>query len=145
MASKRPTFYCGIHNEEMITNYCCLMGCQTPLCPECIDEHNKRHKLNGVFPEIDTLNRVVAMCEQKSGLVVEELQEMLSRLDSASTVDVEDIQTVAYNDLEMMKNKLIDQINIFFTNLYEDFSSKLTTSTQKVGIFFGFEGILYKV
>ena len=121
------------------------MGCQTPLCPECIDEHNKRHKLNGVFPEIDTLNRVVAMCEQKSGLVVEELQEMLSRLDSASTVDVEDIQTVAYNDLEMMKNKLIDQINIFFTNLYEDFSSKLTTSTQKVGIFFGFEGILYKV
>ena len=74
------------------------------------------------------------MCEQKSALVVEELQEMHSRLESATTVDVEEIQSVAFNDLEMMKQKLIDQINIFFTNLYEDFSSKLTTSTQKVGI-----------
>ena len=135
MATKgRPTFYCGIHNEEMITNYCCLMGCQTPLCPECIDDHNKRHKLNGVFPEIDTLNRVVAMCEQKSGLVVEELTEMQSRLESATTVDVEDIQSVAFSDLESMKQKLIDQITIFFNNLYEDFSNKLNTSTQKVYI-----------
>lgn len=133
MATKgRPTFYCGIHNEEVITNYCCLMGCQTPLCPECIDEHNKRHKLNGVFPEIDTLNRVVAMCEQKSGLVVEELSDMLSRLESAVTVDVEEIQSLAFNDLEIMKQKLIDQITIFFNNLYEDFSSKLTASTHKV-------------
>lgn len=128
----RPKFYCGIHNEELITNYCCLMGCQTPLCPECIDDHNKRHKLNGIFPEIDTLNRVVAMCEQKSGVVVEELEEMNHRLNSATTIDVEELKSIAYNDLENMKLKMIDQITIFFNNLYEDFSNKLTTSTQKV-------------
>lgn len=133
MTSKtRPTFYCGIHTDEIITNYCCLMGCQTPLCPECIDEHNKRHKMNGVFPEIDTLNRVVAMCEEKSKLVVLELEDMLARLDSAHTINVDEIREIAFNDLNGMKDKLIEQITLFFNNLYEDFVSKLTTSTKKV-------------
>ena len=89
--------------------------------------------MNGVFPEIDTLNRVVAMCEEKSKLVVLELEDMLARLDSAHTINVDEIREIAFNDLNGMKDKLIEQITLFFNNLYEDFVSKLTTSTKKVG------------
>ena len=125
-------FYCAIHSEEAITNYCCLMGCQTPLCPECIDDHNKRHKANGVFPEIDTLNRVSKMCEKKSTLVIEELQEMLERLNSLKCFDTDSLQKEAFENLESIKAKIIEQISIFFDNLYEDFSSKISGSLKKV-------------
>ena len=129
-------FYCSIHQDDLITNYCCLLGCQTPLCPECIDQHNKKHKNNGVFPEIDTLTRVSKMCEKKSSLVIDELQDMIKRLDSLSGVDSESMKHKARNDLDNMKNKIIQQISVFFDNLYQDFESKISGSMKKVKIIF---------
>jgi hypothetical protein len=108
------------------------MGCQTPLCPECIHDHNKRHKNNGVFPEIDTLNRVSKMCEKKSTLVIDELKEMLERLNSLSGFDSENMQKQAKIDLDLMKQKIFDQVSLFFDNLYNDFSSKISGSMKKV-------------
>ena len=125
-------FYCAVHPDEPITNYCCLLGCQTPLCPDCIDEHNKRHKSNGVFPEIDTINRVTQMCEKKSSMVVDELQEMLERLNSLQCLDVDSLLGNAKNEVDSIREKIIDQINLFFDNLYEDYSSKITGSVKKV-------------
>ena len=29
--------YCPVHKEELITNFCCIKNCSTPLCPDCID------------------------------------------------------------------------------------------------------------
>ena len=124
--------YCSIHNEEIITNYCCLLNCQTPLCPECIDEHNKKHKSNGIFPEIDTLNRVSMMCKKKSSLIIDELQEMLNRLNSLSAIDSEKMKSNAKTDLDNIKNKIIQQISVFFDNLYNDFVSKINGSMKKV-------------
>lgn len=133
MKSKQ-VFYCSIHKDEIITNYCCLMACQTPLCPECIDEHNKRHKSNNVFPEIDTLNRVTHMCEKKSTMVIDQLQEMIQRLNSLSGVDSENMQRKVKSDLDVMKERLIDQISVFFDNLYNDYVSKMSGSMKKVDI-----------
>ena len=131
----RSDFYCGIHKDETITNYCCLMDCQTPLCPECIDEHNKRHRMNSIYPEIDTLNRVSKMCEKKSTLVIDELRAMLERLNSTQCLDVDSVQNRAFKDLEAMKQRIIDQVSSFFNNLYEDFSTKLNGSVKKVKLF----------
>lgn len=129
---KAPVFYCSIHTSDAITNYCCLMGCQTPLCPECIHDHNKRHKANGVFPEIDTINRVTQMCEKKSTLVIDDLQEILNKLNSLSQFDVDTLQKQAKVDLDNMKKRLIEQISIFFDNLYKDYSAKISGTVKKV-------------
>ena len=132
---KRLDFLCATHTDEYITNYCCLMGCQTPLCPECIDDHNKRHKANGVYPEIDTLNRVSKMCDKKASVVVNELQEMLERLNSLQCFDIDTVKQTAHSDLQNIKEILINQIESFFDNIYKDFCSKITGSLKKVSFY----------
>ena len=139
---KNQVFYCSIHTDEIITNYCCLMGCQTPLCPECIHDHNKRHKNNGVFPEIDTLPRVTKMCEKKSGLVIDELQELLEKLNSLTQFDVDSLQKQAKIDLDSMQQRMTSQLELFFDNLYKDYCSKISGVVKKVGFFFLFSFVM---
>lgn len=53
---------CPVHKDEQITNFCCIKNCSTPLCPDCIDQHIKGHKMNGHAPEIDILSRIKKHC-----------------------------------------------------------------------------------
>lgn len=65
--SAMPVIPCDRHSHEYITNFCCDENCLLPLCPECIDEHNKFHNNSGNnLPEVDTLRRVQQMCLLKT-------------------------------------------------------------------------------
>lgn len=123
---------CSMHTEHNITNYCCLMRCQTPLCPECIDKHNKRHKSNGVFPMIDTLHRVTKMCDQKCELVIQDIQHLLDQVNSFQRFDIDHFKKQAQADLERMKQTLFTQISAFFDNMLKDFNAKISNSVKKV-------------
>ena len=65
-------------------------------------------------------------------VVIEDLQEMLEKLNSLTQFDIDSLQSQAKIDLENMKKRLIDQINIFFDNLYKDYCSKISGTVKKV-------------
>ena len=84
---KKLSFACNIHPEEVITNFCCLRNCLTPLCPDCIDNHIKKHTELKQVPEIDTLNRVKKMCFNKLNYTMESLNDDLERLTQANNIN----------------------------------------------------------
>ena len=128
----RGSFPCNTHPEEIITNYCCLRSCQTPLCPDCIDEHNKKHKASGQFPEIDTLSRVKTMCNKQLSLVSITLEDLLNRLNAAAGINLDDIIQRSLSDLEKVKMRLIDQVNSYFRSLQDDFLAKIRSSSTRL-------------
>ena len=121
-------FECPNHPGESITNYCCLRTCLTPLCPDCIDSHNKLHKARGQFPEMDTMGRVKKMCHDKLSGGIEQLQAQLDRLNSATSVNLEDIIKLSLQDLENLRDNLIGQINEYFQEIKEDYVQKIRAS-----------------
>ena len=128
-------FPCSTHPEEIITNYCCLRTCLTPLCPDCIDEHNKRHKAHNKFPEIDTIQRVKNMCSNKLSVVSQTLEDHLNRLNNATNINIEDILNESLQDLDKLKDKMIDQINKYFSQLKDEYVSKLRSSGAQINDF----------
>lgn len=72
------------------------------------------------------------MCEKKSTLVIDDLQEILNKLNSLSQFDVDTLQKQAKVDLDNMKKRLVEQISIFFDNLYKDYSAKISGTVKKV-------------
>lgn len=128
----RVTFDCLTHKGEFITNYCCLRTCLSALCPDCIDEHNKKHQNEHTVPEIDTLKRVQGMCANKLDLVGTTLEEFLAKLNSATNIDLETTIQSSLQDLENIRKKLIDQINAYFKSLQDEYISKSQSALSQV-------------
>lgn len=63
--SSTTKLYCEYHPSECLTNFCSHPQCLRPLCPDCIDAHNKFHKSSSTFAEIDSLKNVKLMCQKK--------------------------------------------------------------------------------
>jgi hypothetical protein len=127
----KTIFQCQHHPEEIVTNYCCLRYCQTPLCPDCIDEHNKRHKSQGQFPEIDTLNRVRTMCSNQLNFVSKTLEDHLKKLNGATNLNLEDLIQKSLVELEKLKVRLIEQINSYFKAINDEFILKIRSSSTR--------------
>lgn len=130
---QRQVFQCPLHPEEIITNYCCLTNCLTPLCPDCIDEHIKNHKLKSQVPEVDTLTRVKKMCQNKIRFTNQALGENLERLKNASNLNPQEILKQSLDDLDQLRVKMIDQINHYFNTLEEEFTQQFKLSASKIG------------
>ena len=124
----KPRFSCQYHPDELITNYCCLRTCLTPLCPDCIDEHNKRHKSMNQFPEIDTLNRVKAMCHNRLSVASKTLEDQLTRLNAATSLNLDDLVKKSLNEIENLRINLINQINSYFGTIQNEYVSKIRSS-----------------
>ena len=124
---QKTKFFCD-HHDEIITNFCCLRTCLTPLCPECIDEHNKKHKTMNQFPEIDTLNRVKSMCHNRLAVTSKTLEEQLARLNSATNVNIDEIVKKSLSDIENLRIHMINQINGYFSSIQEEYVSKIRNS-----------------
>jgi len=125
---QKHRFICNYHPDEIITNFCCLRTCLTPLCPDCIDEHNKKHKLLGQFPEVDTLSRVKAMCHNRLVVASKTLEDQLTRLNSATNVNLDDIIKKSLNEIENLRINLINQMNSYFKSIQDEYVTKLRGS-----------------
>lgn len=128
----RVIFDCQTHKGERITNFCCLRTCLTPLCPDCIDEHNKKHQNERTHPEIDTLKRVQGMCANKMDFVGNNLDEFLNKLNSATNLDLETSVQKTVQDLETIRKRLIDQINSYFKALQEEYIAKTQAAMNAI-------------
>lgn len=128
----RVQFDCPSHKGEIITNYCCLRQCLSPLCPDCIDDHNKKHQSERTLPEIDTLRRVQMMSANKLDLIGKMLEDFLSKLNSATNIDIEGTIQSSLQDLENIRKKLIDQINAYFKALQDEYISKSQSAVSNI-------------
>lgn len=141
----RQVFSCPQHQDEVITNFCCLTNCLTPLCPDCIDNHIKNHKMKSQVPEVDTLSRVKKMCNNKISFTILALQENLQRLRNTNNLKPIDVLQDSLQDLEKLRQKMIEQINQYFNSLKEDFSKQFHQSASQFNGFQDLENKLQQV
>ena len=73
-----PLVRCDKHNSEYVTNYDCIL--LTPICPECLDDHLKTNRRNGIPPEVDTLKNVRTMCAAKAKSLADSLEQELTKI-----------------------------------------------------------------
>lgn len=116
---------CSKHPSETFTNYCCNLRCRVPLCPECIDEHNKEHARKNTYSEIDTLKRVKDMCGKKIQYMTSFLDVQLSRLNKYSDMGADDLIEEARKDLELSTDKLLMVVDQYFQELLQDYSNQV--------------------
>ena len=134
-----PNIPCSLHREEVFTNFCCLKTCLTPLCPECIDDHNKSHKMNGEFPEIDTLRRVKNMCCKQVTHGIDVIEEELSRLERYNNMSIDDIINEGTAEMNAAKQKMHRIIDGYFDAIEQDYANKIKLN---VGKFFDFKDLI---
>jgi hypothetical protein len=122
-----PLISCQKHSAEVFTNYCCVNSCLTPLCPDCIDDHNKNHKNNGVFPEVDTLGRVKFMCVKHIDYAVRVLEGELATVIQHQSFTVGDWINLARKNLELAKQRMHGLIDQYFSDLLRQYQDELST------------------
>lgn len=114
---------CSSHPQEMITNFCCLLDCLEPLCPECIDYHNKFHKQNGVYPEIDTLKNVRSACFKKVRAALLSLSSSLSSLSSSLPSSLLLLES-GLSTLSETRQRVLGLVNRYFDSLEDNWRKK---------------------
>lgn len=120
-----PSITCPKHTAEIYTNYCCVNTCLTPLCPDCIDDHNKNHKNNGVFPEVDTLGRVKFMCAKQIDYAVKVLEAELQTVIQHQSFTTGDWMNLAKKNLDVAKMRMQQLIEQYFADLLKTYQEEL--------------------
>jgi hypothetical protein len=128
---------CSIHRDEVYTNFCCTT--LTPLCPECIDDHIKAQKMNGVLPEIDTLRRVKTMCTKQVHHGIDVIEEELSRLERYNNMSIDDIINEGTTEMNNARQKMHRIIDGYFDAIEQDYANKIKLN---VGKFFDFKDLI---
>jgi len=131
MSDYESHLICPHHPEEALTNFCCIKKCLTALCPECIDDHNKRHKMENVFPEIDTIKRVKTMCSKQVLNAIGVLEEELTRVNKFSSMSADDILSEAERDLSTARKSMHKCIDDFYDTILEDYADRIKQNITK--------------
>lgn len=134
-----PEFSCEKHRQEIVTNFCCIKTCLTALCPECIDDHNKLHKANSQFPEVDTLRRVKTMCCKQTNHAMEVIESELAKLQKYNNMSMEDKIAEGLRDLNTAKQQMHDEIDKYFERLEKDYAQIIR---QNSGHMFNFKDLI---
>ena len=121
---------CPQHGEYF-TNFCCIKKCLTALCPECIDDHNKRHKIENIFPEVDTLKKVKAMCTKQILNAVNVLEEETARVKKFSNMSADDILNDARKDLSTARAAMHKSIDDFYDSILEEYTEKIRQNISR--------------
>ena len=121
--------YCEDHPGEKITNFC--FASLKPLCPGCMDFHNKMMKQNGTFPELDTLKNVKVNCAKKVKSAIMALTGELQKLDSQLVVNPKEIIDEGIATMRRAREKLIEQINRHFEELEMEYSKRINDAILK--------------
>lgn len=117
--------YCEDHPNELLTNFCCILDCLKPLCPDCIDYHNKFHKQNHSYPEVDSLKNVKINCGKKVKAAILALTQELERLELKYVMNPQDIIDEGLENLKRTREKVLQLVNAFFDNMEVSYKKKL--------------------
>ena len=125
---KDPSFskvFCDKHPAELVTNFCCGIDCLKALCPDCIDLHNKYHRQNQAFPEIDSLKNVKRNCSKKIKAGINVLTQELEKLELKYLINPQDIVDEGIDLIRRNKEKLLQIINTFFEGFEAEYKRNL--------------------
>lgn len=131
MADYEAQIHCPNHHDELLTNFCCIKKCLTALCPECIDEHNKRHRQENVFPEIDTVKRVRGMCVKQVTNAMTVIEEELGRVKKFSSMSADDILGEAERELSAARKTMHKCVDEFFDSILDDYAERIRKDISK--------------
>jgi hypothetical protein len=92
-----------------------LPQCLKPLCPDCIDLHNKFHKSTKSSAEIDSIKNIKLNCQKKLTRGIQEIQKILDELENFMMSTESDDQT--FMQIKRAKDLVIDMVNVFFIRL----------------------------
>lgn len=132
MNPKNFKYMCKTHPNDRITNYCCMRSCQRPLCPECIDDHNKTHAEKNQYPKLGTISKVKKMCIEKLKMLTESLQQNLEKLEEAKYQYSEETLQKSLEDLDTLRLKLIDKVNYYFLQLKKNLKMKFNEKADEI-------------
>ncbi|KAM3131222.1 hypothetical protein pb186bvf_016680 [Paramecium bursaria] len=91
---------CSQHPEELITNFCCNPECLRPLCPDCIEQHNRSHQQSNTFPDTDSIKNVKNQCILKTTYGRREIQQILEQLQEDEQIAQSTQLIATFNHLE---------------------------------------------
>ena len=97
---------CKNHPQEVVSNYCCLLGCQCPLCPECIGDHFKTHEAINSLPEIDTIKHVKQMSKKRMADIKKGLNVFLQHVSGSNSLDMKEVIQFCDTQIDLLQKKL---------------------------------------
>lgn len=125
---REPSFlrvFCDKHPQELVTNFCCGIDCLKALCPECIDVHNKFHRQNQLFPEIDSIKNVKRSCSKKIKAGINVLTQELEKLELKYLVNPQDVIDDGIEQIRRSKEKVIQMVNTFYEGFEAEYKRSL--------------------
>lgn len=127
LSSNSSSHICQEHDNEPITNFCANIDCLKPLCPECIEVHNKFHHAQNSLPQISSLKNAKAMCTKKVKAALTSLYQELENPILNSIIDPNNAIKEEIKKIRELKEKLNNIIDSYLSNL----ESNLKKNIQK--------------
>eukprot|EP01015_Nassula_variabilis_P019000 TRINITY_DN3166_c0_g1_i1.p2 TRINITY_DN3166_c0_g1~~TRINITY_DN3166_c0_g1_i1.p2 ORF type:complete len:272 (-),score=24.44 TRINITY_DN3166_c0_g1_i1:119-934(-) len=128
---------CDLHPGEVFYHFCESTTCYKPLCPECVTEHLKEHKLRNEIPEIISMNAARERSSRKLKGVQITLSKELERLESEFMVNPQEAFSDGMEKLDAAKDKLKSLIDSYFDQLSEELRRVVTEHHMKSNYFTG--------
>ena len=85
------------------------------------------------------------MCDDRLTTAIDTLENQLKRLNSATNINLEDIIQMSLSDLENLKNNLISQVQSYFSNIKDEYVSKIRNSEARFHDYSGLKDELQNV
>ena len=111
LSSATSSYHCQEHDNEPVTNFCSNMDCLKPLCPECIDIHNKFHHSQSTLPQIASVKNAKSMCGKKLKAALAALHQELENPILNAIIDPTNAIKEEMKKLREVKEKLNEIID----------------------------------
>ena len=126
-----PDIPCKEHEGEIITNFCCQQSCLSGLCPECIDEHYKSHRANGITSEIDTIKTIKNMCEKHQEIGIRGISEEINRLEGHHKVGPNEVIQEGVSELTAVRRAFHQVIDNHFDSIQNAYAERINHDMNK--------------
>lgn len=119
---------CSDHDNEPITNFCSHIDCLKPLCPECIDDHNKHHHSQNTLPQISSLKNAKSNCAKKIKAALAALHQELDNPLLTAIVDPQNAIREEIKKVNELREKLNDIIQHYLVGLESNLKKNINKS-----------------
>ncbi|EGR28733.1 kelch motif family protein, putative [Ichthyophthirius multifiliis] len=123
--------YCQIHQDEIYTNFCTKQECLKPLCPECIDHHNKNHSKQNTYAILISLKVLKSQCVERLKLCKDKLLQYQDFLDGKNTLLANDFFDEGLIQIKNARENLINMIQKYFNQIEEEYSSRIRSFSKR--------------
>lgn len=128
---------CTDHPSEPFTNFCSHFDCLKPLCPECIDYHNKYHLSQSTQPQISSLKHARQACLKKLKAGIQSLSDEVDNPEIQNLIDPSHHLLEEKRKLSHFRERILYLLDTHLSNLehsLQKVSSSLPSSSLMEGV-----------